>query len=330
MKDDDIAVSVLMMAYNEESYIEQAIESIISQKTSFRFEVICHDDASQDKTPQIIEKYASLYPDIVIPIIQTSNKTQLGENIMLKYMYPYCRGTYLCYCDGDDYWTDMEKLQRQYDFLEGNKDYNLCLCKFIFYFEDSETYIEALTGEKEKDLNIEDFIRWDVKRIPQVGTAMFRKEIAYNRPAMFRQVGGGKNSLRNISDMPLYIYLSLNGRVKYFPDSVAVWRRRVSGTWSHEAQDLKKNVEFKKQYINFLEQLDNYTNHKYHKQIQKKENTVKTDIAYITQNYKYNKMEIWNSYHKFSKKLFMTAAAKFPRLAEEITKSKLKIKNEEE
>ena len=114
-KDDEEKplVSVICLCFNEELYIKQALESILDQKTNFTFEIICHDDASTDGTSNIIQEYAEKYPDKIVPILQEDNKVSKGEQIILKYIYPVSRGKYMAYCDGDDYWTDKNKLQKQ-------------------------------------------------------------------------------------------------------------------------------------------------------------------------------------------------------------------------
>jgi glycosyltransferase involved in cell wall biosynthesis len=112
------AVSIMCPTYNHVSFIERAIHGFLSQKTSFRFEIIIRDDASTDGTGEIVEKYASRYPSLIRPVLETQNKfPEVRPRAVLQ---PLVRGRYIAYCEGDDYWFDKLKLQKQFDALEQN------------------------------------------------------------------------------------------------------------------------------------------------------------------------------------------------------------------
>ena len=123
---ENILVSVICTAYNHEPYIRQCLEGFIMQKTTFVFEVLIHDDASTDKTADIIREYEAKYPDIIKPIYQTENQFSKRTGIMKTFQYPRVKGKYIALCEGDDYWIDSLKLQKQVDFLENNLDYSMC------------------------------------------------------------------------------------------------------------------------------------------------------------------------------------------------------------
>ena len=286
-KDDEEKplVSVICLCFNEELYIKQALESILDQKTNFTFEIICHDDASTDGTSNIIQEYAEKYPDKIVPILQEDNKVSKGEQIILKYIYPVSRGKYMAYCDGDDYWTDKNKLQKQVDFLENHLEYSLCVHNFKFYYENTNKIINSKCSKIDKDISTRSYILWR-KDIPQIGTGLWRKEIAYHRPELFYKIGGNEESLRWISDYPLCIYLSLNGRVKYLKDNMSVWRRRTYGTWSKDASDIARKLNYNKELVDFCKSLDKFTEKRYHRTICKYINTIYFDTEFIQENYK--------------------------------------------
>ena len=124
-KSETPLVSVYCMTYNQEKTIGQAIESIVAQKTDFPFELIVHDDASTDKTAEIVRDYAARYPDIVRPIFQTENQFR-NCNLIQTFIHPVSRGQYIAICEGDDYWTDPEKLQLQVERMESVPACTLC------------------------------------------------------------------------------------------------------------------------------------------------------------------------------------------------------------
>ncbi len=120
-------VSVCCITFNQVSYIRQCLDGILMQKTTFPFEVIIHDDCSTDGTTDIIREYQQKFPNIIKPIIQKENQYSKGvRKILATFVYPKCEGTYFAICEGDDYWTDENKLQLQVDFLEKNPEYSMC------------------------------------------------------------------------------------------------------------------------------------------------------------------------------------------------------------
>lgn len=109
---DEIIVSVLCFAYNHEKYIRQAIEGFLMQKTSFGIEILIHDDASTDKTQEIIKEYQEKYPDLVKTVLQTENQYSKGIDVC-KFLINIAKGKYIAFCEGDDYWIDERKLEKQ-------------------------------------------------------------------------------------------------------------------------------------------------------------------------------------------------------------------------
>jgi glycosyltransferase involved in cell wall biosynthesis len=118
-------VSVICPTYNHEKYIRKTIESILSQRTDFPFELFIHDDASTDSTASIIEEYAKAYPSIIRPIYRKENQYSKGYKIQPLVM-PHTNGKYIAFCEGDDFWTNPQKLQHQVDIL--NKYHDVIIC----------------------------------------------------------------------------------------------------------------------------------------------------------------------------------------------------------
>ena len=133
--DKEILVTVICLTYNHEKYIRECIDGFVMQKTNFAYEVIIHDDASTDNTAEIIKEYQQKYPDIIIPILQTENQYSKKVPIGKTFIYPRAKGKYIALCEGDDYWIDPYKLQKQVDFLEDNPDYVLSHTSFQYLIE---------------------------------------------------------------------------------------------------------------------------------------------------------------------------------------------------
>lgn len=119
----DITVSVIVLTYNHEAYLSQALDSILMQNTDFRYEILVGNDASTDRTGEILQSYADRYPDIILPFHRPQNlgAPRNAYELLLK-----TRGKYLAFCEGDDFWTDPGKLARQVEFLEKNPSYIGC------------------------------------------------------------------------------------------------------------------------------------------------------------------------------------------------------------
>ena len=135
-------VSICCMTYNQEKYIAETIEGFLKQKTDFEYEILIHDDASTDSTQSIIKKYAKNYPERIKLVIQEENQYSKGVDIVKEYLYPLVSGKYVAICEGDDFWIDENKLQKQIDILEENNSVNMCVHATQEIFEDG-----SITGK---------------------------------------------------------------------------------------------------------------------------------------------------------------------------------------
>lgn len=144
-------VSVRCITYNHENYIAQALDSFIMQKTNFPFEIIVHDDASTDRTAEIIREYEKKYPLIVKPIYEEENQWSKPGNPLGKIVNAALNGKYVAICEGDDYWIDENKLQMQVDFLENNPEYGMCYTNFNIYYQNRNEFdYDLFTTQSEK------------------------------------------------------------------------------------------------------------------------------------------------------------------------------------
>ena len=255
-----VLVSVCCTAFNHEKYIRSCLDGFVNQKTNFRYEVIVHDDASTDNTPIIIQEYADKYPDIIKPILQTENQYSKGIPIYEEYLYPKCTGKYLAFCEGDDYWCDDNKLQKQINILENNPDYIACVhqTKMINLRDDKNSFFVAYT--QNCTIEVEKFFN---DTIPyHVSSLMVRVDLDEKRPDfcfISKQVG----------DYPNGLYLALKGNIYFISDVMSVYRRFTEGSWSIKNVS-KPNPELWEDMIKILTLADEYSNFKYHKLVDKK------------------------------------------------------------
>ena len=152
-------VSVAMITYNHEKYLAQAIESVLMQQTSFPIELVIGEDCSTDNTRQIVKRYAESHPDIVCPLLHENN---LGVGQNLLDVFASCRGEYIAILEGDDFWTDPLKLQKQVDLMDSNPEYSLCgtIARDVIMSEDGEEHEAGVFPTRSTDrlLNLEDVL----------------------------------------------------------------------------------------------------------------------------------------------------------------------------
>lgn len=230
-----LIVTIQCLVYNHESFLRQCLDGFVMQKTSFRFEVIVHDDASTDGSAAIIREYADKYPEIIKPIFETENLYSKRDGSLRRVMYRNTRGKYVAICEGDDYWTDPYKLQKQVDFLESHPDYVMCSHRFNQYIEDKK----LLEEDDDKDFQGADYDLKNLiggKWLTQTLTLMFR------RSALDLQ---HFESYGMSMDIILLYELLRNGKGYCLPDIMAVYRYHGGGVWSEVSLNQRRLVEFK-------------------------------------------------------------------------------------
>ncbi len=252
----EIMVSIICMTFNHEQYIKDALEGFVKQKTSFKYEVIVHDDASTDRTREIIKKYEDRYPDIIKPIYQSDNQYSKRIPIVKKYIQPKVTGKYITICEGDDYWCDENKLQRQVDFLEKHSDYVACVHNTEFMY--MSTGKSAVRYNKEdKDLSLRDCVMCGGQSF-HTSSIMVRREIYFNKPEFTRMIKG-------VGDYPSAIYYSLSGKIHYFGSVMSVYRVGTVGSWSDRIErDNNKMIKVTNSTIEMLKMADEFSNQQFH------------------------------------------------------------------
>ena len=257
----EVLVSVLCLAYNHEKYIRQALEGFVMQKTDFAFEVLINDDASTDNTAKIIKEYEEKYPQIIKPVYQTENQYSQGIPISKTYLYPKAQGKYFAICEGDDYWTDPLKLQKQVDFLESNPEYAMCVHK--------ATLNDLKTGKQSRFPDISEDRDYSTEEIIIEGGGIFatnsivaKKEVFTTRPECFKAKGFG--------DYQMFIYGSIYGKCRCLADNMSVYNYCTAGSWTVRIQDNEaKREEHFVQMLNMLNAVNKYYDYKYNDAITK-------------------------------------------------------------
>jgi glycosyltransferase involved in cell wall biosynthesis len=220
-------VSVWCSTYNHQRYIAQAIEGFVMQQTNFEIEIFIHDDASTDNTANIIREYASKYPQIKA-IYQIKNKFSAEMGYLNKIMFQKAQGKYIAMCEGDDYWTDPMKLQKQVNFLESNSDFSICFHDISILHKDN-SFEPHLHSNKQPDVTtFEDLA--EINYIPTV-SCVFRNNLFKEFPIWFNDMPLG--------DWILHLLNAQFGKIKYFNEVMAVYRVHDTGLWNRQTEERK-------------------------------------------------------------------------------------------
>lgn len=219
---DKPLVSIKCLAYNHEKYISQALDGFLMQKTNFPFEVIVHDDASTDRTADIIHEYESKFPKIIKPIYEAENQYSKPDGKLSKIMSKACTGKYIAHCEGDDYWIDENKLQIQVNFLESNSDFVLC-------FHNVKIFDET------KQKLFDDFITRDVSAITDIyelskGNYIHTPSVMHINDSRIEDLFHKLIPIE-AGDYPKWMLLSQYGKIRKYSECMAVYRYG-NGTWS--------------------------------------------------------------------------------------------------
>lgn len=263
---EEIMVSVICTVYNHEKYLRKCLDGFVMQKTNFKFEVLIHDDASTDSSADIIREYEKKYPDIIKPIYQTENQYSKGVKVSQTFLYPLMSGKYIAFCEGDDYWCDENKLQKQFDIMESHPNCSICVHDVYDITESGD-----LIGTKHP--------------VQIINKTLFDMDdyLVYILNGAFHPFQTSSYFLkRNVLESDLYKNLDLSpvgdvrmvftslalGNLYYMDKGMSCYRTNSIGSWSNRV--IAYNGLWKKHQwglVHFLDKFNDCTNYKYSQKI---------------------------------------------------------------
>jgi len=212
-------VSVMMISYNHEKFIRQAIQSVMMQETNFDYEVVVGEDFSTDNTRQVLLELREKYPNRLKLLLNDRN---LGARENTKQTIHTCRGQYMAMLEGDDYWISAHKLQKQVDALDKHPDWSICAHRMSVIFDDDGQPSYHYPTFDPKPVSTLD----DLARAAFVGTssALYRKSSIEHLPAWVFQV--------DIGDYAISLFAAKHGKIGFIDEIMSAYRRHASGWWS--------------------------------------------------------------------------------------------------
>lgn len=321
-------VSVCCLVYNHEKYLKKCLDGFVMQKTNFKFEVLIHDDASIDKSADIIREYEKKYPDIIKPIYQTENQYSKGIKISSTFLFPRAKGKYLAWCEGDDYWCDEYKLQRQYDVMEHNPNCSICVHE-VYDINEEGKYIGSKHPPyiiEKNEFSLNDYLNFitDGAFHPfQTSSYFIQKEVIDDD--LYENL-----DLSPVGDVRLVFASLANGNLYYLNNGMSCYRNNSIESWSNRV--LSNKVLWKKHQqdlIKFLDKFDECTGYVYKSKIYRIKTAKKFYVYSLDNDFKSClKIENLKYFFTLSKKyqLFVILEAYFPSFMKLHKRVKDKIK----
>lgn len=243
-------ISVCMITYNHEKFINKAIDGVLMQQTTFPFELIIGEDNSTDKTRKICQEYVAKFP-AKVKLLPSEFNVGMKKNFIRT--LKNCKKKYVAYCEGDDFWTDKKKLQKQVEFLENNSEYVLSHHK-------DEILLEREVGYTVYDERVRDATTTDVIKAHFISTLsiVFRNVLAEEDFLLIEKAGS--------PDIAAELLLSLHGKFYFFKEEMGVYRMHEGGVTASYSGTIKRHLENIRFYCKFNE----LTHKKYQQDLQKK------------------------------------------------------------
>ncbi|MDI9817774.1 MULTISPECIES: glycosyltransferase [unclassified Legionella] len=248
---ENVQVSVCVITYQQVQYINECLESLVNQQTDFKFEIVIRDDNSTDGTADVILKFKQKYPTLIKLLDGSQN---LGMNSNIIEVFQAAAGNYLALCEGDDYWIDNHKLQKQFDVLESHKEIDMCchpaMIKEGVQIKQNKTL--GNHGSETKVISVNEVIKngGDFIATPSI---MIRKSVISYLPEWFVTAP--------IGDYFIQVHGARKGGCLFLPEPMAVYRRNATNSWSASMINFQKKRFFLEKYIRsldvFSQELDN-------------------------------------------------------------------------
>lgn len=294
---DRILVAIHCITFNHEPYIRDCLEGFVMQKTNFRFVAIVHDDASTDKTTDIIREYEAKYPEIIKPIYETENQYSKKDGSLRRIMNAAVEATgakYVAMCEGDDYWTDPYKLQKQVKFMEGHPDYVICAHNAYQYFSNNTWGVFVNPNYREHDIDLKEMLtRWHIP----TASLIYRKEALDKVPATGSYPNG---------DYYLMLRLLSQGKFHYDPAIMSVYRMHGDSVSAGMSRNKVKMYDDIVRLLNSVRSLYKAEEQSLFDEAIDKYETVKLDVLRST-----DPMKKWfygKTYTRFLKKMLRSIA----------------------
>lgn len=264
MDNRDIEVSICCATYNHEKYIRETLEGFIAQKTNFRYEIIISDDLSTDHTRDILKEYEQKYPNLIRVIYQKENQYSKGKKIVFDILIPEVKGNYIALCEGDDYWTNPYKLQKQYDSMKQHRECTLCVHKV----HDVDLTGNLLPNTYPKDRldtgviqknRVMEMLFNPCRYWFHASSYFFKADLLLDYNGLYPDF----ITKAGVGDVPLTWLLGYGGAFFYIDEEMSCYRRDTEGSWSVKMQDRDQRRKMAQCFLESIKAYDMFTKGNY-------------------------------------------------------------------
>lgn len=261
--ENGVVVSIRCFTFNHQNYIEKCLDSLLMQQTDFPFRIVVHDDASTDGTAGIVKEYQRSFPNIIIAVVEGSNLYSRDDGTLQHAVDRYITGKYVAICEGDDFWVDDRKLQKQVDFLERENDYVAC-GHAAYYADESGRLMEDRFfnyGKGSREIKTEDIITdW----VMATNSLVYKNECVPNNEIPYLQKARNR-------DFALISFLTLQGKFYYFDERMSAYRVVSTNSVMDQCRNnFAFRIDMNSRFVEMLYSMDEYTKGKFHKLIEKR------------------------------------------------------------
>ena len=313
-------VSIVCTSYNHGDYLAEAIESFLMQQTNFDIEILIYDDASTDHSPRVIKQYETQYPDLIKPIYQTENQYSKGIRVEL-FNHNRAAGKYIAVCEGDDYWTDPYKLQKQVDYMEAHPACSMTVHSADRVLSDKKKVLSTVRPEHGNAiLSVERVIEGGGDLVATNTMVYSKDKITTLAPFYLNAVVG---------DYPLVILAALRGTVDYLDENMSAYRVGVESSWTErELATSMKRINHYHDMERMFDEINEYTNYQYNDALTKAKRSYQFSLLWEQGKFKEAKQGKYREiYLKLGTKQRILLEVKrfFPNLTDSIRKVRWKL-----
>lgn len=313
-------VSIVCTSYNHGDYLAEAIDSFLMQKTNFDFEILIYDDASTDHSPRVIKQYESMHPSLINPIYQTENQYSKGVRVEL-FNHNRARGKYIAVCEGDDYWTDPYKLQKQVDYMEAHPGCSMTVHAADRVLSDKKKVLSTVRPERGNAI-------FSTERVIEGGGDLIAtNSMVYSKEKVSALAPFYLNAV--VGDYPLVILAALHGTVDYLDDNMSAYRVGVKDSWTErELATSMKRINHYHDMERMFDEINEYTHFRYNDALEKAKRGYQFSLLLEQGRFKEARQgEFRKIYTELGakKRVVLQMKRYFPNVTESIRKAKWKI-----
>jgi len=260
-EDRPVMVTIRCITYNQERYIRQCLESLVAQVTNFRYVAVVHDDASTDHTAEIVHEFEERYPQVIRAVFETENLYHRHDGSLMRRLDTFTQGRYVAICEGDDYWQDPMKLQKQFDYMEAHPECSLCFHAHERLLSSGKRIV--CRPKSIKSTYTAEDVLLNGGRMMATNAMFYRWEYlsSEGRPDFWNHC--------HVGDLPSMLFAASKGQLGYIDEVMSVYRVRALGSWSVGQRSLSNRTTHFKSTQRLYDEYDTFTGYRFHRAVTK-------------------------------------------------------------